>query len=103
MCYIPVQLQLSFVAYNEAKFYLPHIQSRFEDIRTLVKKMPQLPHTPDSTLSCLDWVNLNNVTYNAFAYNPSRVHAFGAPFDHAFITDPFGAGFTVNTELDELN
>ena len=42
----------------------------------------------------------NNVTYNAFVYNPSKVRAPGAPFDHFFITDPEVDSLTANTTLD---
>ncbi|KAJ2591934.1 hypothetical protein IWW49_001292 [Coemansia sp. RSA 1797] len=46
-------------------------------------------------------VNANNVTYNAFVYNPSRVRKEGAPFDHAFVMDPFGDGFEVDTRVNK--
>lgn len=41
-----------------------------------------------------------NVTWQAFVYNPSKVRATGAVFDHFFISDPFGDGFSAETVLD---
>ncbi|KAJ1943734.1 hypothetical protein FBU59_002816, partial [Linderina macrospora] len=48
-------------------------------------------------------VSPNNVTYNAFMFNPSRVLSEGAPFDHAYIHDPFADGFSITTTLDKPN
>ncbi|KAJ2525991.1 hypothetical protein IWW43_006574, partial [Coemansia sp. RSA 1935] len=47
-------------------------------------------------------VGPNNVTFNAFIYNPSRVRREGAPMDQAFISDPLGDGFKAVTRLNKL-
>ena len=46
-------------------------------------------------------INPNNVTYQAFVYNPSKVRAEGAPFDHAFLSTPKADGVKASTEVDK--
>lgn len=41
----------------------------------------------------------NNVTFQAFIYNPSKVRAAGAAFDRFYITDLADDGITANTSL----
>ena len=45
-------------------------------------------------------VSPNNVTFQAFIYNPSKLRAPGAPFDTFFITEPLVDGLTANSTLD---
>ncbi|KAJ9426912.1 hypothetical protein QL093DRAFT_2191627 [Fusarium oxysporum] len=45
-------------------------------------------------------INPNNVTYQAFVYNPTKDREEGAPFDHFFIVDPEADGFEAETKLN---
>ena len=45
-------------------------------------------------------INPNNVTYQAMVYNPTKVRADGAPFDHFMVANPAEDGFTASTRLD---
>ncbi|KAJ1662614.1 hypothetical protein IW140_005722 [Coemansia sp. RSA 1813] len=104
MCYTDTQLNLDFTAYNETSFYFDPSQGingdiwEYEVVEAFLYKGTNDPQTYFEFEA-----NANNVTYNAFVYNPSRIRATDAPFDHAFILDPFGDGFSVNTDVDKTN
>ncbi|KAJ2885761.1 hypothetical protein H4R27_001139 [Coemansia aciculifera] len=104
LCYTNTSLNLVFTALGETNFYFNPNQTtngdiwEYEVMEAFIYKGANDPQTYFEYE-----VNPNSVTYNAFVYNPSRVRTAGAPFDHAFITDPFGDGFAVNTVLDKPN
>ncbi|KAI8318544.1 hypothetical protein GQ54DRAFT_300208 [Martensiomyces pterosporus] len=104
LCYTSTALQLNFIAYNETNFYYDSTQGTngdiwaYEVVEAFIQKGSADPQTYFEYEA-----NPNNVTYNAFVYNPSRTRAAGAPFDHAFVSNPFGDGFAVNTVLDKTN
>ncbi|KAJ2356400.1 hypothetical protein GGF43_002100 [Coemansia sp. RSA 2618] len=102
MCYTPTQLKLDFTAYNETNFFFDPSQETNGDIWEYEVVEAFIYKGADDPQTYFEYeVNANNVTYNAFVFNPSRVRAKDAPFDHAFITDPFGDGFTVDTQVDK--
>ncbi|KAJ2796710.1 hypothetical protein H4R20_005443, partial [Coemansia guatemalensis] len=102
MCYTSTQLQLDFTAYQEKNFYFDPTQETNGDIWEYEVVEAFIYKGTDDPQTYFEYeVSPNNVTYNAFVYNPSRTRAAGAPFDHAFISNPFADGFAVNTELDK--
>ncbi|KAJ2198617.1 hypothetical protein IW144_001827, partial [Coemansia sp. RSA 522] len=102
MCYTPTQLKLAFTAYNETEFYYDASQTTNGDIWEYEVVEAFIYKGADDPQTYFEYeVNANNVTYNAFVYNPSRVRKEGAPFDHAFVMDPFGDGFEVDTRVNK--
>ncbi|KAM3544657.1 hypothetical protein ARSEF1564_002386 [Beauveria bassiana] len=102
LCYTDTELAITFTARNETNFYFDPKQGtngdiwEYEVVEAFVYKGTDDPQT------YLEFeVNPNNVTYQAFVYNPSKERAEGTPFDHAFISDPVADGFSAVTTLDK--
>ena len=100
LCYTPSKLALGFVARGETNFYYNASQGtndeiyNYEVMEAFIHRGTRAPQT------YLEFeVNPINVTYQAFVYNPSKVRATGAPFDHFFITDPLTDGLSAHTVL----
>ncbi|KAF3483172.1 uncharacterized protein GIQ15_02496 [Arthroderma uncinatum] len=100
LCYNTKTLNLQFEAKDEKYFYFDPAQKTNEDIwkYEVMEAFISTGHADPSTYLEFE-VNPNNVTYQAFVYNPSKNRAEGAPFDHAFITDPIADGITSKTSL----
>ncbi|KAJ1952827.1 hypothetical protein EC988_003342 [Linderina pennispora] len=102
LCYTATALNLVFTAHNETNFYFDPSQTTNGDIWAYEVMEAFIYKGTDNPQTYFEYeVSPNNVTYNSFVYNPSRVRTTGAPFDHAFISDPFGDGFKVTTTLDK--
>ncbi|KAI8318543.1 hypothetical protein GQ54DRAFT_80236 [Martensiomyces pterosporus] len=102
ICYTSTTLNFVFTAYNETNYYFDPNQGTNGDIWAyeVMEAFVYKGYNDPQTYFEYE-VNPNNVTYNSFVYNPSRVRKAGTPFDHAFVSDPFGDGFKVNTVLDK--
>ncbi|EER40804.1 conserved hypothetical protein [Histoplasma capsulatum var. duboisii H88] len=98
---ISPMLHLTFTAFDEKYFYFNSSQGTNDDIwkYSVMEAFIQLGDEPPQTYLEFE-VNPNNVTYQSFIYNPSRVRAENAPMDHAFISDPFGDGMLAKTTLN---
>ncbi|KAJ2537841.1 hypothetical protein EV175_006600 [Coemansia sp. RSA 1933] len=102
VCYTDKELNLVFTAYGETNYYFDPTQGTNGDIWEYEVMESFIYKGKDDPQTYVEYeVNPNNITYNSFVYNPSRVRATGAPFDHAYISDPFADGFKVNTKLDK--
>ncbi|KAJ2852266.1 hypothetical protein IWW36_000409 [Coemansia brasiliensis] len=102
MCYTSTQLKIDFTAFNETNFFFDPDQGTNGDIWEYEVVEAFIYKGNDDPQTYFEYeVNANNVSYNAFVYNPSRVRAADAPFDHAFVVDPFGDGFEVDTQVDK--
>ncbi|KAI1933114.1 hypothetical protein LOZ65_000323 [Ophidiomyces ophidiicola] len=101
LCWEPNTLQLTFKAFEERNFYFDPKQRINDDIWMYEVMEAFIHHGRDDPQTYLEFeVNPNNVTYQAFVYNPSKVRKQGAPFDHFFITDPIVDGIIASTDLD---
>ncbi|OAQ96277.1 hypothetical protein LLEC1_02228 [Akanthomyces lecanii] len=101
LCYTDTSLAMTFTARNETNFYFDAKQGTNGDIWEYEVMEAFVYKGTDDPQTYLEFeVNPNNVTYQAFVYNPSKERAEGAPFDHAFITDPAADGFEAATTLD---
>ncbi|KAJ2100742.1 hypothetical protein GGI09_002125 [Coemansia sp. S100] len=102
LCYTNTALNLVFTALGETNFYFDPKQTtngniwEYEVMEAFISKGSDDPQTYFEYE-----VSPNNVTFNAFIFNPSRVRKANTPFDHAYIAEPFNDGFTVNTGLDK--
>lgn len=101
LCYDTTSIHLTFKAYKETNYYYNASQGTNDDIWEYEVMETFIYHGTNDPQTYLEFeVNPNNVTYQAFVYNPSKVRATGAPFDHFFVTDPATDGFSATTTLD---
>ncbi|EEP75721.1 conserved hypothetical protein [Uncinocarpus reesii 1704] len=101
LCWKPKSIQLTFKAFDETEFYFDPKQTTNQDIWQYEVMEAFIHPGRNSPQTYLEFeVNPNNVTYQAFVYNPSKVRAEKAPFDHFFVTNPAADGFTATTTLD---
>ncbi|KND87441.1 hypothetical protein TOPH_07885 [Tolypocladium ophioglossoides CBS 100239] len=104
LCYTDEHLLISFTAYDEANFYFNASQGTNGDIWEYEVMEAFVYKGTDDPQTYLEFeVNPNNVTYQAFVYNPSKVRAVGAPFDHFFVSNSAADGFSATTTLDRQN
>ncbi|EEH23332.1 hypothetical protein PABG_05543 [Paracoccidioides brasiliensis Pb03] len=95
------ELRLTFTAFDEEHFHFNPEQDTNDDIWEFSVMEAFISYGTEAPQTYLEFeVNPNNVTYQSFIYNPSRVRAEGTPFDHAFISDPIGDGITAKTTLN---
>ncbi|KAK2839299.1 hypothetical protein FQN49_006278 [Arthroderma sp. PD_2] len=100
LCYDTKSLNIQFEAKDEKYFYFDPAHKTNDDIwkYEVMEAFISTGHADPSTYLEFE-VSPNNVTYQAFVYNPSKIRAEGAPFDHAFITNPIADGITSKTSL----
>ncbi|KAH6609980.1 hypothetical protein Trco_003326 [Trichoderma cornu-damae] len=102
LCYTDKSLELTFIAYDEVNFFFNSSQGTNDDIWEYeVMEAFLYKGTEDPQTYVELEVNPNNVTYQAFVYNPSKNRTAGAPFDHFFISDPATDGFSAKTVLNK--
>ncbi|KAL6798031.1 hypothetical protein J3E68DRAFT_398854 [Trichoderma sp. SZMC 28012] len=102
LCYTDKSLELSFIAYDEVNYFFNASQGTNDDIWEYeVMEAFLYKGTEDPQTYVELEVNPNNVTYQAFVYNPSKNRAVGAPFDHFFVSDPATDGFSAKTVLNK--
>uniref|UniRef100_A0A1Y1MK77 Carbohydrate-binding domain-containing protein n=1 Tax=Photinus pyralis TaxID=7054 RepID=A0A1Y1MK77_PHOPY len=104
LCYTDTHLDIKFTARDEVNFYFNSSQGTNADIWEYEVMEAFIYKGTDNPQTYFEFeVNPNNVTYQAFLYNPSKVRADGAPFDHFFVSDPPADGFSAATKLDKPN
>lgn len=102
LCYTRTSIDIKFTAYNETNLYFNASQGINDDIWAYeVMEAFIYKGTEDPQVYLEFEVNPKNVTYQAFVYNPSKVRAPDAPFDHMFVSNPIADGFTSSTKLDK--
>ncbi|KAI5920405.1 hypothetical protein F4810DRAFT_436808 [Camillea tinctor] len=104
LCYDASAIEIVFTALEETNFYYNESQGindpiwQYEVMEAFIH-----PGTNDPQTYLEFEVSPNNVTFQAFIYNPSRVRASGSPFDTFYITEPLVDGLTAETVLDRDN
>ncbi|KAI0129912.1 hypothetical protein BJ170DRAFT_291934 [Xylariales sp. AK1849] len=102
LCYDDSFIHIGFTAYNETNFYYNASQTTNDPIwQYEVMEAFIYQGTIDPQTYLEFEVSPNNVTFQAFIYNPSKVRASGAPFDTFYVADPFTDGFTAKTTLTD--
>ncbi|KAK3319619.1 hypothetical protein B0T19DRAFT_467234 [Cercophora scortea] len=100
-CYSPTALHLTLTAHNETAFFFNASQTTNDPIWQYEVMEAFISRGTDDPQTYLEFeVSPGNTTYQAFVYNPSKVRAAGAPFDHFFTTQPGVDGFSAATQLD---
>ncbi|KAJ1719343.1 hypothetical protein LPJ61_006327 [Coemansia biformis] len=102
LCYTNSSLSLVFTAHGEKNYYFDPTQGTNDAIWAYEVVEAFMQKGQDDPQIYFEYeTSPGNVTYNAFVYNPSRERKAGAPFDHAFVTNPFADGFAVATAIDK--
>jgi len=102
LCYSSSAIHINFTAYNETNFYYNASQGTNDEIYNYeVMEAFIYQGTKDPQTYFEFEVNPNNITYNAFVYNPSKNRTAGAPFDDILITQALVDGLTAETQLDK--
>ncbi|KAH9905745.1 hypothetical protein F4778DRAFT_677692 [Xylariomycetidae sp. FL2044] len=101
LCYTPSAIQITFTAYNETDFYYNATQGTNDDIWAYEVMEAFIYRGTNDPQTYLEFeVSPNNVTFQAFIYNPTKVRAAGAPFDTAYVAQPLVDGLLAATVLD---
>jgi hypothetical protein len=104
LCYDDSSIQLTFTAFDETNFFYNSSDGINDPIWAYEVMEAFIYHGTNDPQTYLEFeISPNNVTYQAFVYNPSKVRAIGAPFDHFFITEPLIDGLTAETTLNKPN
>lgn len=102
LCYTDTKLSLTWKALDEINFFFNASQGTNDGLYEYEVMEAFIYKGTDDPSTYLEYeINPNNVTWQAFVYNPSKDRADGAPFDHFFITDIVTDGFTAQTTLDK--
>lgn len=95
-------MHITFTAYNETNFFYNSSYTtndpiyQYEVMETFIARGTNDPKT------YMEFeIAPNNITFNAFIYNPSKVRADDAPFDTLYIQTPIEDGITGTTTLDK--
>jgi hypothetical protein len=101
LCYDDSSIKITFIAYNETNFYYNTSLGNNQEIYNYEVMEAFIYQGTKDPQTYLEYeINPGNVTYSAFVYNPSKVRAPGAPFDHFYINNTHVDGFTAATTLD---
>ncbi|RYP73840.1 hypothetical protein DL769_004141 [Monosporascus sp. CRB-8-3] len=101
LCYDDTLIHFTFTAYNETNFYFNETQGTNDPI-WMYEVMEAFIHrgTNDPQHYLEIEVNPNNVTFQAFIYNPSKVRAADAPMDTFYVANPLADGMLAETTLN---
>lgn len=102
LCYDTQALRATFTAYNETNYYYNSSYKTNDPIYNYEVMEGFFYRGTNDPQTYLEFeVAPNNVTFNSFVYNPSKVRAAGAPFDHFLFVDPQLDGFNSTTVLNK--
>lgn len=102
LCYDSQSIRINFTAYNETNFYYNSSYKTNDPIYQYEVMEAFIYHGTNDPQTYLEFeVAPNNVTFNAFIYNPSKIRAPGAPFDAFFIQTPQVDGLNATTTLNK--
>ncbi|KAJ0107982.1 domon-like type 9 carbohydrate-binding module domain [Diaporthe amygdali] len=101
LCYDDSSIQIKFTAFEEKDFYYNQSLTTNGDIYNYEVMEAFIYRGTNDPQTYLEFeVAPNNVTFQAFIYNPSKIRAAGAAFDRFYITDLAADGITASTTLD---
>ncbi|KAK7042258.1 hypothetical protein R3P38DRAFT_2889404 [Favolaschia claudopus] len=102
VCYDKSHIQITFTAYNETDFFVNPNYTTNDPIYEYTAMETFIARGTGDPKTYLEFeVAPNNVTFQAFIYNPSKVRADGAPFDTFYVAEPLVDGLTATTKLDK--
>lgn len=102
LCYTNSDIKIKFSALEEVNFFYNESHKTNDPLYEYeVMEAFIYQGTNDPTTYLEFEVSPNNVTFQAFIYNPSKVRAAGAPFDNgALLGTPIQDGLVTTTTLD---
>ncbi|KAI0407829.1 hypothetical protein F4802DRAFT_551378 [Xylaria palmicola] len=102
LCYTDSDVKISFIAFEEDNFFYNESYKTNDPIYEYEVMEAFIYHGSNDPQSYFEFeVSPNNVTWQAFIYNPSKVRADKRPFDHGQLADPIIDGLVSNTVLDK--
>ncbi|KAJ8121538.1 hypothetical protein O1611_g10079 [Lasiodiplodia mahajangana] len=101
LCYTDSAIKITFTALEEVNFFYNESQTTNDPLYEYEVMEAFIYHGTNDPTSYLEFeVSPNNVTWQAFIYNPSKVRAAGAPFDNGQLASPIVDGLVTSTVLD---
>ncbi|KAJ6588568.1 hypothetical protein B0H19DRAFT_1100128 [Mycena capillaripes] len=102
VCYDDSHIDITFTAFNETDFFVNSSYTTNDPIYQYTAMETFISRGTGDPQRYLEFeVAPNNVTFQAFIYNPSKVRADGAPFDTFYVATPLIDGLTAKTTLDK--
>lgn len=102
ICYDDTSIHITFTAFNETNYYFNSSQTTNDAIWEYEVMEGFLYRGTNDPQTYLEFeVNPNNVTFQAWIYNKSKVRAATAPLDTSYLTQPLVDGLTAETTLDK--
>ncbi|KAI2622858.1 hypothetical protein GGS21DRAFT_534384 [Xylaria nigripes] len=102
VCYTDSDIKITFTAYDEVNFFFNKSQTTNDAIYEYEVMETFIYHGTNDPQTYLEFeVSPNNVTFQGFIYNPSKVRATGAPFDRGMWGTPLIDGLVASTSLDK--
>ncbi|KAI1198602.1 hypothetical protein F5X97DRAFT_298960 [Nemania serpens] len=101
LCYTNSDIKITFTAFQEVNFYYNESHTTNDPLYEYEVMEAFIYHGTNDPKSYLEFeVSPNNITWQAFIYNPSKVRASGAPFDNGLLASPLVDGLLTSTSLD---
>ncbi|KAJ7326210.1 hypothetical protein DFH08DRAFT_752108 [Mycena albidolilacea] len=102
VCYDDTHIDITFTAHNETDFFVNETYTTNDPIYQYTAMETFISRGTGDPQRYLEFeVAPNNVTFQAFIYNPSKVRADGAPFDTFYVATPLIDGLTATTTTDK--
>ncbi|KAK5632572.1 hypothetical protein RRF57_008286 [Xylaria bambusicola] len=101
LCYTNNDIKITFTAFEEINFFYNESHTTNDPLYEYEVMEAFIYHGTNDPKSYLEFeVSPNNVTWQAFIYNPSKVRAESMPFDNGQLKTPIFDGLVTSTELD---
>ncbi|KAI1179814.1 hypothetical protein F4777DRAFT_400965 [Nemania sp. FL0916] len=102
LCYTDKAINITFTALEEVNYFYNASYTTNDPIYLYEVMEAFIYHgTADPTSYFEFEVSPNNITWQAFIYNPSKIRAPGAPFDGGPLSMPLADGLLASTVLDK--
>ncbi|OTA65354.1 hypothetical protein K449DRAFT_392461 [Hypoxylon sp. EC38] len=102
ICYDDTSIHITFTAFEETNFYFNASQTTNDPIWQYEVMEAFIHHGTNDPQTYLEFeVSPNNVTFQAWIFNKSKVRAASAPLDTSYLTQPLVDGLTAETSLDK--
>lgn len=101
LCYTDSDIKFTFTAFEEVNFFYNESHQTNDPLFEYEVMEAFIYQGTADPRSYFEFeVSPNNVTWQAFIYNPSKVRADGAPFDDGKLETPIVDGLLTSTSLD---
>ncbi|GAW14836.1 hypothetical protein ANO14919_042400 [Xylariales sp. No.14919] len=101
LCYTDSDIKITFTAFEEVNFYYNESHTTNDPLYEYEVMEAFIYHGTNDPKSYFEFeVSPNNVTWQAFIYNPSKLRSDGAPFDNGQLASPIVDGLVTSTALD---